>query len=248
MVSRPNSLTLPVVGKGTLTKVRKAISRFDLLRPFERVAIAFSGGKDSLFLISALQELSNDPTLNYRLHILHLDQQQPGYEKQRLQELISAAGIEYTILSEDTYSIVQQQKKPGQISCSICSRLRRGILNAWCARHGFDKLAIGHHFDDAIETFFLNLFFGRRLEELKARTPQQEGMVAAVRPLILLSEEAIKTWVREYELSPLPCPVCDFEENSMRRQAKDIITRLSADYPNLRASVLQALYGQKKEK
>ncbi|RMG17473.1 MAG: tRNA 2-thiocytidine(32) synthetase TtcA, partial [Deltaproteobacteria bacterium] len=137
---------------------------------------------------------------------------------------------------------VSQRLGPEEIPCSLCSRLRRGILHRYCIEHGFDKLALGHHLDDAVETFFLNLFFGGRLEALKPATPTQDGRLTTIRPLILVEEAKIRAWVRSAGLSPVACPVCDGYPRSRRRELKAIFETLGSQHPGLKDSVRRALY------
>lgn len=139
--------------------------------------------------------------------------------------------------------MVQAQLAPGQIPCALCSRMRRGILNEFCAEHGFNKLALGHHLDDAVETFFLNLFYQRRLEPLKAATPTADGQVTTIRPLILVEERKIEGWVDEHAIPTVPCPVCDSFPASRRRDLKELLAEFAKLQPDMHASVRAALYG-----
>ena len=189
--TEPASL-LPL-SKQVLKAVEEAQNRFTLIEPGDRIAIGYSGGKDSLALIRLFQQLSARADMNFSYQVIHLDQAQPGFNRAGLQASLHELGEVCEIIERDTWSVVESQRKPGQIPCAICGRLRRGILNRWCAEHGFNKLALGHHLDDALETFFLNLLFGRSLNPLKAATPASELPVVTIRPLLFVEERKIQT-------------------------------------------------------
>jgi tRNA 2-thiocytidine biosynthesis protein TtcA len=231
------SLTKPVV-----QLVRQAVFDFDLIEPGDRIAVGMSGGKDSFMLAIALRELSRHGDLDFHFQPIHLDQNQPGFDRETFERALSTLELDCTVIDRDTHSVVQSELQPGQIPCSLCSRLRRGILNDFCRTHGFDKLALGHHLDDAVETFFLNLFFGRRLEPLKPLTPTDDGTVATIRPLLLVEERKIEGWVSDHGVPTVDCPVCDSFPESRRRDLKQLLADFSAVHGEVHASVRQALY------
>ncbi len=233
----------PAPSKAVMSLVERAVRDFALIEPGDRVAVAISGGKDSLLLAMALRALARRGDLPFTWHAIHLDQHQPGFAREQFDRITAALEIEVEVIAEDTWSIVEPQLAPGQIPCALCGRLRRGILNRWCAERGFNKLALGHHLDDAVETFFLNLLFQRRLDPLKPATPASAHPVTAIRPLILVEERRIKAWVAEHGLQPVPCPVCDGFPESRRRDLKQLFDGFGAMQPDLHASVREALYG-----
>ncbi|MEE2644038.1 MAG: ATP-binding protein, partial [Myxococcota bacterium] len=194
-----------------------AIQRFKLLAPGDRVAVAISGGKDSLLLLRLFQRWARRGDLDFQWRAIHLDQRQPGFDHAALHRACEALGAELTVISRDTWSVVEEKRRPGQIPCAICARLRRGILNRWCAEEGYNKLALGHHLDDAAETFFLNLLYGQRLAPLKAATPASEHPVTTIRPLLLVEERRIRAWATRSGLAPVDCPVCDSFPDAKRR-------------------------------
>ena len=148
-------------------------------------------------MIAVFRELIRRTDFDFDFRVVHLDQQQPGFNHEQFHRTLERLEVECEVISRDTWSVVEERLRPGQIPCSICSRLRRGILNEWCAEHGYNKLAMGHHLDDAVETFFLNLFYGRRLEPLKPFTPTTAARgPTTIRPMILVDEEQIKGWLR----------------------------------------------------
>ncbi len=242
MSAEPKIELTPRPSKAVLSAVEKAVYDFELIKAGDRVAVAISGGKDSLLLIAAIRQLSLRADLPFDWTVIHLDQKQPGFDHAGFKAMCDRMGVECTVIEEDTHSVVQAALKPGQIPCAICSRMRRGILNTWCEENGYNRLALGHHLDDAIETFFLNLMYRRQLEPLKPLTPSDNGFVDTIRPLILVEESKVIGWVREYDLAPVACPVCDTYPASKRRDIKHMLTSFEAMHGDFRASVRDALY------
>lgn len=221
--------------------VEKACRSFALIEPGDRVAIGLSGGKDSLLLALCLREMAKRNDYDFEWTCVHLDQQQPGFDRKGFDAVLSQLGLTCHVIVEDTHSVVQSKLQPGQIPCSICSRMRRGILNRWCSENGYTKLALGHHLDDAIETYFLNLLYQRRIDPLKALTPSEVG-VSTIRPLILVEERKVLGWLSESGVIPVGCPVCDDYPMSQRRNIKELLKTFEAFHPEFRASVRDALY------
>lgn len=231
------------VSAPSLKLVRQALRDFVLIEPGDRVAVGMSGGKDSAMLLATLMQLQRAQDMpEFSLHPVHLDQHQPGFDRQGFERQLERLGMPCEVVSEDTHSVVQAKLKPGQIPCSICGRLRRGILNRYCAEQGYSKLALGHHLDDALETFLLNLFYGRRLEPLKPATPASKVEVVTIRPLILVEERKIAAWAVQHEVPVIACPVCDTVPESRRRDLKEIMRRFASLNADLHASVRAALY------
>jgi tRNA 2-thiocytidine biosynthesis protein TtcA len=230
------------LSKPVIKLVRQAVLDFGLIEPGDRIAVGLSGGKDSLMLAAALGELSRHGDLDFEMQPLHLDQNQPGFDRDGFNAALDRLGLGCEVIDEDTHSVVQSKLEPGQIPCALCSRMRRGILNEFCVANGFNKLALGHHLDDAVETFFLNLFYGRRLEPLKPATPTEDGAVTTIRPLILVEERKIEAWVDEHNVPTVPCPVCDTFPESKRRDLKELLSEFAKMQPDMHASVRTALY------
>ena len=236
---------VPIPSQPVMKLIDEACRRFQLIESGDRIAVACSGGKDSLMMISALKALQKRNDYQFELQIIHLDQHQPGFQRDAFDQSIDQLGVDCEVISKDTWSVVEAQRRPGQIPCAICGRLRRGILNRWCAEHGYNKLALGHHLDDALETFMLNLLFGRRLDPLKPMTPASELPVSTIRPCILVEERKIKAWINQSGLSAVPCPVCDSFPDAKRRDLKVLLQGLSEAQPELYASVREAIYGER---
>lgn len=240
-----NQATDQTMSKSILALCASAIQKFKLIEENDRIAVGCSGGKDSLALIICLKQLQKRQDFpKFDFQVIHLDQHQPNFERDLFNENMLKMGVDCTIISKDTWSVVEQQLKPGQIPCAVCGRLRRGILNQWCADHGFNKLALGHHLDDAIETFFLNLFFGRKLNPLKPATPTAKLGVTTIRPLILVEERKIKDWVAQSGLKPVPCPVCDRFPDAKRRDLKILMDQFRLVQSDVHSSIRDAIYDQ----
>lgn len=231
-----------MISKAILRQVEKAVRDFALIAPGDRIAVGLSGGKDSLLLALTLRELSRRDDFTFDWVGVHLDQNQPGFDRATFARALIELEIPYEVIDRDTHSVVQAQLQPGQIPCSLCSRMRRGILNDWCTERGFNKLAMGHHLDDAVETFFLNLLYGRRLEPLKPATPSESGPTT-IRPLLFVEERKISDWAVQHAIPTVDCPVCDNYPRSRRRDIKALIEGLGSFDADVYDSVRTALYG-----
>ena len=220
-----------------------AINQFKLIEPGDRVAVGYSGGKDSLALIALLASLQLREDFDFEMKVIHLDQQQPGFKRDGFNLSLERLGVECEVITKDTWSVVKEKRRPGQIPCALCSRMRRGILNRWCSEHGFNKLALGHHLDDALETFFLNMLYGRNLRPLTPTTRTTDGDVTTIRPFIFVEESKLQAWVDQSGLAPIDCPVCDAFPDAKRRDLKTLFKSLAGLQPELHASVRTALYG-----
>ncbi len=240
----PPTTSTPDVSRAVMKLIESAVRDFGLIEPGDRVAVGMSGGKDSAMLLVALRQLQRSAQWDFSLHPIHLDQHQPGFDHDQFaaqQQQLGDVSVE--VISEDTHSIVQSKLKPGQIPCAICGRLRRGILNRYCAEQGYTKLALGHHLDDALETFFLNLFYGRRLDPLKPATPASVHEVTTIRPMILVEERKVLAWAIDHDVPVVACPVCDTVPESRRRDIKNLMRQFSGLDVDVYSSVRQALYG-----
>ena len=230
-----------MISKSILGLVVRAIRQHDLIERGDRIAVGLSGGKDSLLLALVLRELQRRDDLRFEWRAIHLDQRQPGFDRSTFERSLIELGITAHVIEADTHSVVQAKLQPGQIPCALCSRMRRGILNDWCSEHGYNKLALGHHLDDAVETFFLNLLYGRRLEPMKAATSSTDGPTT-IRPLILVEERKIAAWATDNGVAVVDCPVCDETPKSRRRDIKQLIGSLENFDADVYASVRGALY------
>ncbi len=228
--------------RAVLALVQEAIERFDLIVPGDRVAVGLSGGKDSWLLWSTLRTLQQSGAIDCELAAVHLDQHQPGYDRGTFERACAAFDCDCQIASEDTWSKVEARLKPGQLPCSICSRMRRGVLNRFCEERGYTKLALGHHLQDAIETLLMNLLFGRRLEPMTPIRRGERTPVATIRPLLLVDEAKVIGWVGQHDVPVVPCPVCDSQADAHRADIGRWLDGMRARQPMLDDAFRAAIY------
>jgi tRNA 2-thiocytidine biosynthesis protein TtcA len=224
-----------------LRNVGRVIADFRLIEPGDRIMVAVSGGKDSYTLLTLLQALARRAPVHFDLVAVHLDQGHPGYDGAPLRRFLEESGVEHRILREDTYAIVTEKIPAGKTTCSLCSRLRRGILYRVATELGCNKIALGHHREDALETLLLNLFFAGKLAAMPARLRSNDGAHVVIRPLISCPEEIIARYAAAHDFPILPCNLCGSQAEAQRKQMKALITRLEAEHPYLRNSMLAAL-------
>jgi len=222
-------------------KMLRASKEFDLLEPGDRVMVAVSGGKDSYTLLDLLWRARERVPFRFDLIAVHLDQRQPGYDGAPLAGWLAGFGAPYEILSEDTYSIVKELTAEGGTYCAPCSRLRRGILYSAAARLGCNKIALGHHRDDSLETLLMNLFYSGRLQAMPAVYTTDDGRFRVIRPLIECGEDEIAEYARERAFPILPCNLCGSQDGLKRAETKALLARLEEGNPMLRDMMLAAL-------
>ena len=219
----------------------RAISSHALIADGDRILVAMSGGKDSYGLLVLLRDLQRRAPARFELVAVHLDQGHPGYDGAPLERWLAAEGVAHHILREDTYSIVTEKIPEGKTYCSLCSRLRRGVLYAAADRLGCNKIALGHHRDDALETLLLNLFFSGKLAAMPPRLVSDDGRHIVIRPLIFCGEADLAELARRRGFPILPCNLCGSQTEAHRKQMKSLIAELEARHPTVRASMLAAL-------
>jgi len=224
-----------------LRDVGRAISDFGLIENGDRIMVAVSGGKDSYGLLVLLRALQRKAPVRFELIAVHLDQGHPGYDGAPLARWLADGGYEHRILRENTYAIVTDKIPEGKTYCSLCSRLRRGILYRVADDLRCNKIALGHHRDDALETLLLNLFFAGKLASMPARLTSDDGAHVVIRPLIYCAEETLARFATERAFPILPCNLCGSQSEAQRKQMKALITRLEEDHPQIRNSMLAAL-------
>ncbi len=238
LASRPFMTRLE---KRLLSLVAKASSDFNLIEPDDRVMVAVSGGKDSHSLLYLLREVQRRAPFSFSLIAVNLDQGQPGFPGHVLPEYFAREGYEHRIVSEDTYSVVREKIPEGKTYCSLCSRLRRGVLYNVAVELGATKIALGHHRDDVIETLILNLFYSGQMKAMPPRLRSDDGRNVVIRPLIYCSEPDIAAFAQEREFPIIPCELCGSQDNLQRKRVKELLTRLNDENPNVRANVFAAL-------
>jgi tRNA 2-thiocytidine biosynthesis protein TtcA len=241
-VEKPDKLaSLAKLEKLLLRDVGRAIAEWRLIEAGDRILVALSGGKDSYTMLDLLSALQRKAPVSFELVPVHLDQGHPGYDGAPLRRHLEQAGLPFHILREDTYAIVTDKIPEGKTYCSLCSRLRRGILYRVASELGCNKIALGHHRDDALETLLLNLFFGGKLAAMPGRLVSDDGAHTVIRPLIYCGEDTISAYAAARAYPILPCNLCGSQSEAQRKQMKALLTRMEAEHPHLRNTMLAAL-------
>jgi tRNA 2-thiocytidine biosynthesis protein TtcA len=224
-----------------LNRTGKAIKEYALINDGDRIMVALSGGKDSYALLSLLDRLKERAPIGFELVPWHLDQAQPGYDGAPLRDWLEARGGEFHIASHDTYSIVIDKIDEGGTYCSLCSRLRRGIMYNAAVELGCNKIALGHHGDDAIETLLLNLLFTGRIKAMPPWLRSDDERNVVIRPMITCFERDLAAYAEQEAFPVLPCGLCNNQENLKRQAIKVLIGELEKEYPRARESMLSSL-------
>ncbi len=219
----------------------RCIRDFDLIAAGDRVMVCMSGGKDSYAMLHLLERARRRSPVPFSLIAVHLDQGHPGYDGAPLREWLEAGGFDYRIVSEDTYSIVTDRVEEGKTYCSLCSRLRRGILYNLAEELDCQKIALGHHRDDAIETLMLNMMFAGSIGSMPPKLVTKDGRNTVIRPLMYAAEKDIATLADEKAFPILPCNLCGSQDNLWRQNVKQMLTELEEKIPKVRESMLAAL-------
>lgn len=227
--------------KRLLRDVGQAIADFNMVEDGDVILVCCSGGKDSFALLDALLALQQRAPVSFRVVAMNLDQRQPGFPADVLPRYFEALGVEYKIVTEDTYSIVKEKIPEGKTTCSLCSRLRRGIIYRTAKELGATKIALGHHRDDIIETLFLNMFFGGKLKAMPCKLRSDDGQHIVIRPLAYCSEKDIAKYARARDFPIIPCNLCGSQEHAQRKQIKAMLNDWSRLHPGRIESIATSL-------
>lgn len=222
-------------------RMMRTIKTFDLLEPNDKIMVAVSGGKDSYTMLDLLWGIRARSPFPFEIVAVHLDQVQPGYDGAPLKSWLDEYGAPYEIVRRDTYSVVMELTKPGGTYCAPCSRLRRGILYDTAERLGCNKIALGHHRDDALETLLMNMFFSGKLQAMPAVYTTDDGRFKVMRPLIECGEEKIAEFSMLRGFPILPCNLCGSQSGLQRDRMAELLNTLQADIPNVREVMLASL-------
>ena len=226
-------------------QVGRAIGDFNMIEEGDTIMVCMSGGKDSYTLLEILRTLQKRAPINFRLIAMNLDQKQPGFPEHILPDYFKSIGIEYHIETQDTYSIVKEKIPEGKTTCSLCSRLRRGIIYRVAGELGANKIALGHHRDDMIETLFLNIFFGGKLKAMPPKLVTDKGDHVVIRPLAYCAEKDIASFARTLKFPIIPCNLCGAQENLQRQNIKEMLTAWERQYPGRSQSIFTAMQNVK---
>jgi tRNA 2-thiocytidine biosynthesis protein TtcA len=219
----------------------QAIADFDMIRAGDRVMVCLSGGKDSYGLLDILLKLRDAAPLDFALVAVNLDQRHPGFPEHVLPEYLGRLGIPFRIEQQDTYSVVKRVVPEGKTMCGLCSRLRRGVLYRVAKELGATKIALGHHRDDILETFFLNLFFGGKLKAMPPKLVSDDGDHVVIRPLAYVAEADLAEWAGVRRFPIIPCNLCGAQETLQRAQAKAMLRDWEKRHPGRIESIFNAL-------
>jgi tRNA 2-thiocytidine biosynthesis protein TtcA len=235
------SRTLNRLSAQLRSSVGKCIADYRMISAGDRVMVCLSGGKDSYTLLDMLLSLKRSAPVSFELLAVNLDQKQPEFPQHVLPEYLSARGVPFHIIEQDTYAVVKRVIPAGRTLCGLCSRLRRGALYRFAAEHGITKIALGHHRDDIVETLFLNLFFGGRLKAMAPKLLSDDGRHVVIRPLAYVAERDIVRYARGRAFPLIPCKLCGSQDNMQRVAVKKMLAAWEREFPGRTETIFSAL-------
>ena len=219
----------------------KAIADFNMIEDKDVVMVCLSGGKDSYTLLSLLSALKKRAPIDFSIVAVNLDQKQPGFPENVLPDYLKSHDVDYKIITEDTYSIVKEKIPEGKTTCSLCSRLRRGIIYRIAREIGANKIALGHHKNDIVETFFMNMFFGSKLKSMPPKLLSDDQTNVVIRPLAYIEEKDIISFSKTMNYPIIPCNLCGSQENLQRNKVKSMLNSWEKEQPGRLNNIFQSL-------
>ena len=237
----PRAGELDRLGKRLRHQVGQAIADFGMIEDGDRVMVCLSGGKDSYAMLDVLLQLQKKAPVSFSITAVNLDQKQPDFPEHVLPQYLESIGVDYRILEQDTYSVVTRVVPEGKTMCSLCSRLRRGALYSFAEEQGFTRIALGHHRDDLVATFFLNLFFHAKLSAMPPKLLSDDGRHVVIRPLAYAAEADIARYARLKDFPIIPCNLCGSQENLQRKQVQRMMAEWERETPGRVETIARAL-------
>ncbi|GHH61064.1 MULTISPECIES: tRNA 2-thiocytidine(32) synthetase TtcA [Gammaproteobacteria] len=222
-------------------QVGQAIADFGMIEAGDKVMVCLSGGKDSYTMLDILLQLQKKAPVPFELVAVNLDQKQPGFPEHVLPDYLASIGVPYHVIEQDTYSVVSRVIPEGKTMCSLCSRLRRGSLYGYAEQNGFTKIALGHHRDDMVATFFMNLFHHAKLSGMPPKLRSDDGKHVVIRPLAYVREADIVEYAQAKAFPIIPCNLCGSQENLQRKQVGAMLKQWEKDHPGRVEQIARAL-------
>lgn len=238
---RKEKLEFNKLQKRLRRNVGKAIEDYCMIEEGDRVMVCLSGGKDSYTMLDILMGLQKSAPVNFELIAVNMDQKQPGFPEHVLPEYLSQIGVPFHIVEKDTYSVVKEIIPEGKTTCSLCSRLRRGTLYGFAESIGANKIALGHHRDDIIETLFLNMFHGGKLKSMPPKLLSDDKKHVLIRPLAYCKEKDIEAYSNAKEFPIIPCNLCGSQENLQRQNIKMMLQQWEREQPGRSENIFSAI-------
>ncbi len=240
-ISRKEKYNVNKLHKRLRRLVGSAISDFNMIEAGDRVMVCLSGGKDSYALLDILRSLQSHAPLQFELIVVNLNQKQPGFPNHVLPEYLTKIGVPFRIVEQDTYSVVKRVIAEGKTTCSLCSRLRRGVLYRVASEIGATRIALGHHRDDILETLFLNLFYGGKLKAMSPKLVSDDGRHIVIRPLVYCKEKDLAAYAEVEDFPIIPCNLCGSQKNLQRQVVKDMMRQWDKKFPGRLETMFTAL-------
>ncbi len=219
----------------------KAISDYHMIEDGDRLMVCLSGGKDSYTLLDMLMGLQTVAPIQFELVVVNLDQKQPGFPEHVLPNYLDGLNVEYRIIEKDTYNIVKEKIEPGKTTCSLCSRLRRGILYNTAQSISANKIALGHHMDDLVETMFMNMFHGSRMKTMPPKLVSDDKRNIVIRPLVYCREREIERYAKRKEFPIIPCNLCGSQPNLERQRIKKMLAEWDEQSPDRVSNIFRSM-------
>ena len=240
-VNKKEQYNLNKLQKRLRRNVGEAIADFNMIEEGDRIMVCLSGGKDSYTMLEILRNLQQSAPVNFSLIAVNLDQKQPGFPEHVLPQYLESIGVEYKIVEENTYGIVKDKIPEGKTTCSLCSRLRRGILYRTATELGCTKIALGHHRDDILQTLFLNMFYGGKMKGMPPKLMSDDGKHIVIRPLAYCREKDIERFAIARQYPIIPCNLCGSQPNLQRQVIADMLRDWDKRYPGRIETMFSAM-------